>query len=147
MEVVWELVRMAPSQREGERIPLETAKGAYRVGRSVDCDIRLFSPTASREHAQLRRDECGRWLLERSPGREVLADGEPIEGSCELCEGLSLVMGSDRLVCRSPAADEARLASPEPAAASTLGPVWALGALAALAMVLTVFILWRSSGA
>jgi hypothetical protein len=151
MAIVWELVRVSPAQQRGERFLLDSQKSTYLMGRSQSCDIRLISPTASREHAELRRLEDGSWHVVSLPGKQVIADGEPIDGPCELCEGLNLEMGRDRLRCQTPGADEhraeeqarrdvARQGNEVPSHAIRVGLAISL---ATLALVLGMMILWR----
>ncbi len=98
----WELERLSPPAHRGGTVPLRPHRRCYLVGRSQRCDVRLFTATASRQHAELRRDAEGVWWLTPVAGKLVLADGEPVEGECELCEGLNLVLGEDRLRCGRP---------------------------------------------
>ena len=96
----WELDRIDPPSRRGEVIPLVPNVGRYVLGRSLVCSIPLYTATASRQHAEVFRRDDGEWVVAPLPERLVLVDGEPLRGECELCEGLSLVMGADQLRCR-----------------------------------------------
>lgn len=43
---------------------VELAHGTtLRIGRARDADIRLNSPTVSRQHAEIRTDDIGRWIF------------------------------------------------------------------------------------
>lgn len=136
---MWQLERISPAEKRGERIDLDPARRVHRVGRARHCEVRLYSAAASREHAEIRLDETDRWWIVPRSGRRVLADGEPVGEACELCEGLSLAMGRDRLRCHAGAAvamDAARAPQPAPRLARSRRRVgWLLlAALAALAL-------------
>ena len=121
---MWQLERMAPAQKRGERIDLDESRTLHRIGRASDSDVRLYSAAASRAHAELQRDADGLWWIAPLPDCVVLADGEPVNGRCELCEGLSLEFGHDRFRCQTPVAPVPP-ASGGPRRART--PAWLLG--------------------
>ena len=140
----WELERMRPPARRGEAISLDVRRERHLVGRSLRCDVRLYSATASREHAELRRDAGGQWWLAPLPGKIVLADGEVLRGECELCEGLNLDLGGDRLRCRRASRDSQ---GPRAVGSSSSGPSRVVLGIAVglLALLLGVLVLWRVS--
>jgi hypothetical protein len=98
--VRWQLERLDPPERRGEILVLDDARGRHQLGRSEACDLKLHTATASRQHAELWRREDGAWFVAACEGRPMLVDGEPLAGECELCEGLCLTLGGDRLRCR-----------------------------------------------
>ncbi len=100
MPANWELERLEPRHGRGERFVLDPARAVYAVGRSEACPIRLYSPTASREHAEITLDAEGRWWLTLLEARTGLADGVGIDAPIEVCEGLSLELGGDRFRCQ-----------------------------------------------
>ena len=141
----WQLERIDPANHRGETLILEPGADVLRIGRSRRCEITLFTATASREHATLRRDPDGTWWLSPQAGKAVSADGEPVTEPVELCEGLSLRLGNDQLRCRRarahdaghpPAAEDGP--DSKPAVFSRL--VWVL--LAALLLVSAALLLW-----
>jgi hypothetical protein len=141
----WQLVRLDPPERRGEILTLDDSLGRHRLGRSSECDLRLHTASASRQHALLRRREDGSWIIEAVADRPLLADGEPVEGECELCEGLALTLGGDRLRCRQVEAEApAPSSSAEPSARRSL-PLWSgLTGGAMLLMLLAIMTILRS---
>lgn len=107
------LTRLGPPGHSGV-IPLES--GAYRIGRSSQCDILLYAPASSRVHAHLRREESG-WVLEPEPGKLVVVDGETVTAATALGPKARLRLGGDDLLFL----DESRASSPAPAAAEESG--------------------------
>lgn len=93
------LERIEPSVGRGERIRLGSAVEALSVGRSESSEIRLLTPTASRQHATLDRDSSGAWWITPAPGRVVYVDGEETSEPCLLEVGLNLRFGADHLRC------------------------------------------------
>lgn len=114
------LTRTAPREHFGT-IPLEDRP--YRMGRSSSCDIPLFSPEASRDHARLRKEAQG-WVIEPQPGKLVLVNGASIAGPVNLGQKARLRLGGDDLLF----VDE-NAAAPSPASPASAPP--AAGALAA----------------
>jgi hypothetical protein len=142
MPKIWELQRLSPLQHRGERLLLDAGQTRQQVGRSRRCAIRLYSSSASREHAELVLSAEGEWLLSPSPGRTVLADGGPIEGACELCEGLQLAFGDDRFRVQTPHPDTAAVAEPVGwGFALSRGAL--LGILGLLVGCLLLLLIWR----
>jgi hypothetical protein len=144
----WMLETLEPTERRGERVKLDTARGRYRLGRSESCDIRLYTAEASREHADLRWSETGEWLLEPLPGRRVRADGEPLEAPCTLCEGLRIELGGDSFRCSEALAEVAdpAPASPPPLLRGFAGRPAAVALTVALGVVWLIFALLRLVG-
>jgi predicted component of type VI protein secretion system len=88
------LERVLPADEAGlTRIEKEVAT----VGRAIDSDVRLFSASASRQHARIEQKN-GAWVLVPIEGRRVIVDGETLDGEVELQAGMRLVFGDDELV-------------------------------------------------
>jgi hypothetical protein len=69
----------------------------YLMGRLPSCDLRLYSQTASREHAQLTvRD--GRWYLTPVSGKVVLVNGSQVKEEVPLTHKMRLQLGGDELL-------------------------------------------------
>jgi len=98
------------------------SRPAYRLGRGESADIRLYSPTGSREHAQLSLRD-GAWMLEPAPGKVVLANGTSVRGSIRLEHRMRIRLGGDEFIF----SDESAAAAPAAAAAA---PAPASGAAA-----------------
>jgi pSer/pThr/pTyr-binding forkhead associated (FHA) protein len=69
----------------------------YLMGRLPSCDLRLFSQTASREHARLTARD-GRWYLTPVPGKLVLVNGSPVKEEVPLTHKMRLQLGGDELL-------------------------------------------------
>jgi pSer/pThr/pTyr-binding forkhead associated (FHA) protein len=67
------------------------------VGRSLECDVRLYSASASRQHARIEQREDG-WYLAPIEGRRVMVDGQIVEDEIELQTGMRLSFGDDELL-------------------------------------------------
>jgi hypothetical protein len=93
------LERIEPSFGRGERIPLARGASILRIGRAKSSDIQLFTATASREHAILRRDASGQWQIAPVGETRLLIDGEPTATPTPLEVGMNFVMGGDQLRC------------------------------------------------
>ncbi len=122
------------------------AGASYVIGRATTSDIRLFSGTASREHARLVR-RADAWVLVPSEGKMVLANGTVVRDEVRLENRMLLQLGGDQLRVIDQAA---ALAAPEPSAvapspspvtASTRRWWWAVVAVAA---ALLAALLWAS---
>jgi pSer/pThr/pTyr-binding forkhead associated (FHA) protein len=77
-------------------VPHELLNGNLVLGRSRDCDVTIDDPSASRRHAEIRRDG-GAWLLvdlASTNGTEV--NGEPIERAT-LADGDRITIGQTEL--------------------------------------------------
>jgi len=93
------LERIEPSLARGERLRLDAAHGPVSIGRAERNDLRLYTASASREHAVIAGNEAGAWLLTPVEGRSVSIDGDPTEEPVELEIGMNLVLGGDHLRC------------------------------------------------
>jgi len=140
---MWQLERLAPESKRGEHIELDPTRDLVRVGRAEDADLRLYSATASRAHAELRRDDDGRWWIVPLEGCIVLADGETVDERCELCEGLCLVLGRDRLRCQTPTSEASTVAEPPPHRGP---PLWHRPALWVASVLVLVVLFLRACG-
>lgn len=69
----------------------------YLMGRLPSCDFRLYSQTASREHAQLTARE-GRWYLTPVAGKVVLVNGTQVKEEVPLTHKMRLQLGGDELL-------------------------------------------------
>ena len=106
------LERIEPSLGRGERLRLDTAHGPMRVGRAEENDIRLYTDSASREHALIAGNELGEWVLIPAEGKGVEIDGEAVTDPVTLEAGLNLVMGRDHLRCVTEPLDRSQRAAP-----------------------------------
>lgn len=69
----------------------------YLMGRLPSCDFRLYSQTASREHAQLTARD-GRWYLTPVAGKVVLVNGTQVKEEVPLTHKMRLQLGGDELL-------------------------------------------------
>jgi hypothetical protein len=69
----------------------------YLMGRLPSCDLRLYSQTASREHAQLTARD-GRWYLTPVSGKVVLVNGSQVKEEVPLTHKMRLQLGGDALL-------------------------------------------------
>ncbi|HEY2773692.1 MAG TPA: FHA domain-containing protein [Candidatus Binatia bacterium] len=67
------------------------------IGRALECDLRLFSSSASRQHAKIEKRNEG-WVLVPIEGRRVMVDGEFIDAEVLLQPQMRLSLGDDELV-------------------------------------------------
>ncbi len=88
------LQRMAPPGRS-DIVSLDRTH--YLLGRLPSCDLRLYSQTASREHAQLSLRE-GRWYLTPVTGKLVLVNGTQVKEEVPLTHKMRLQLGGDELL-------------------------------------------------
>lgn len=95
------LERIEPSVGRGERLRLDATCSNVRIGRAEDNDIRLYTASASREHATIVAGEQGRWLLTPVLGKSVSIDGEETSEPVPLEVGMNIVLGQDHLRCVS----------------------------------------------
>ena len=93
------LERVEPSLGRGERIRLDAAHWHLSLGRADHNDVRLYTASASREHAVIAGTESGEWVLTPAEGRSVMIDGDATREPVVLEVGMNLVMGSDHLRC------------------------------------------------
>ncbi len=88
------LQRMQPPGRS-DIITLDRTH--YLMGRLPSCDLRLYSQTASREHAQLSA-RAGRWYLTPVTGKVVLVNGTQVKEEVPLTHKMRLQLGGDELL-------------------------------------------------
>jgi hypothetical protein len=93
------LERIEPSLGRGERLRLDASHWKVSLGRGDGCDIRLYTASASREHAVIAGNEAGEWVLTMGDGKTVLIDGESTSEPVVLEVGMNLVLGQDHLRC------------------------------------------------
>ncbi|MFK7898665.1 MAG: FHA domain-containing protein, partial [Myxococcota bacterium] len=93
------LERIEPSMGRGERIRLDVRHWHISLGRAEENDVRLYTASASREHALIEGNEDGEWIMTPAEGKSVFIDGEPVWESLPLEVGMNLVMGKDHLRC------------------------------------------------
>src|SRR5205085_3720115 len=108
----------------------------YLMGRLPSCDLRLYSQTASREHAELTvRD--GRWYLMPVAGKTVLVNGTQVKEEVPLRHKMRLQLGGDELLFLDESGATAAVEAPRVGTelASNRWLVIAIG-LAVLAVVL-----------
>ena len=113
----------------------------YLMGRLPSCDFRLYSQTASREHAQLTARD-GRWYLTPVAGKVVLVNGTQVKEEVPLTHKMRLQLGGDELLFLDEsgviAVDEAPVG-----AVSLAGTRWLLIAIGALVLAAVVW-LWAA---
>jgi len=105
------LERIEPSLGRGERIRLDAAHWRLNLGRADHNDVRLYTESASREHAVIAGNESGDWVLTPAEGKSVVIDGDASSGPVVLEVGMNLVMGSDHLRCVTEGLDRAQMAA------------------------------------
>lgn len=93
------LERIEPSLGRGERLRLDAAHWRVSLGRAEESDIRLYTASASRDHASIAGSESGAWILTPAKDRSLLIDGEPVTEPIVLEVGMNLVLGQDHLRC------------------------------------------------
>ncbi len=93
------LERIEPSLGRGERLRLDAAHWKVSLGRAEECDIRLYTASASRQHATITGTERGEWLLTPLAGKTVGIDGESVSEPLVLEMGMNIVLGQDHLRC------------------------------------------------
>src|SRR5205809_1988431 len=65
---------------QGRRQQVELDRPRLLIGREPTCDIHLPHPGVSRRHAQLQRNDQGRWLLQDLSSRNhVYVDNKPVQ--------------------------------------------------------------------
>jgi hypothetical protein len=129
------LQRMQPPGRS-DIVNLDRAH--YLMGRLPSCDLRLYSQTASREHAQLTvRD--GRWYLTPVAGKVVLVNGTQVKEEVPLTHKMRLQLGGDELLFLDESGASAVEEAPRAAAGLSGGDrrmLMVLGALGLAALLL-----------
>lgn len=93
------LERIEPSLGRGERLRLDAAHWKVSLGRAETNEVRLYTASASREHAVIAGNEAGEWVLTPTEGKTVLIDGDETDEPVVLEVGMNLVLGSDHLRC------------------------------------------------
>ena len=93
------LERIEPSLGRGERLRLDAAHWQVQLGRADENDVRLYTASASRVHAEIAGNEAGEWVLTPGPGKSVKVDGDPVSEPIILEVGMNLIMGGDHLRC------------------------------------------------
>ncbi|MEO6027183.1 MAG: FHA domain-containing protein, partial [Candidatus Binatia bacterium] len=89
--------RLQRMQPPGRSDIINLDRTHYLMGRLPSCDLRLYSQTASREHAQLTvRD--GHWYLTPVEGKAVLVNGTQVKEEVPLMHKMRLQLGGDELV-------------------------------------------------
>ena len=116
---------------------------SYLLGRSHKCDVPLYSPNASREHARLTFRDAA-WYVQPLGGKAVTADGMKVGDEQRLTHKMRLQLGGDELLFLD---ERAAVAPPQvrptPAAPTgrALRVVLALAAVAALGVVAWWFLI------
>ncbi len=105
------LERIEPSLGRGERLRLDATHWRVSLGRAEDSDIRLYTVSASRDHALIAGSESGDWVLTPATGRSVLIDGEPVAEPVVLEVGMNLILGQDHLRCVTEGLDRKTVAA------------------------------------
>jgi hypothetical protein len=132
--------RMAPPGRS-DVVNLDRTH--FLMGRLPSCDFRLYSQTASREHAQLTARD-GRWYLTPVAGKVVLVNGSPAKEEVPLTHKMRLQLGGDELIFLDESgATEVRGEAPAGTAAR-LGDVRWIALLVALVALALVMWLWAT---
>jgi hypothetical protein len=135
------LQRLQPAGHGAEVVTL--TQDSYVMGRSRNCDIQLYSPSASRQHARLVR-RAGAWYLEPEEGRTVLAGGSTVKGEVRLVHKMRLQLGGDELLFF----DEGGGASAAPAATGTgAAPSQAKGSRTGLIVGIAIAVLVLAAAA
>jgi len=93
------LERIEPSLGRGERIRLDASHWKRSLGRAEESDVRLYTASASREHAVISGNSAGEWVLTLATGKSVLIDGEMTTESVVLEAGMNIILGQDHLRC------------------------------------------------
>jgi hypothetical protein len=95
------LERIEPSLGRGERLRLEGSHRNVSLGRAEESDVRLYTASASREHAVITENAAGEWELTVSAGKSVSIDGEMMTEPVVLEIGMNVILGQDHLRCVS----------------------------------------------
>lgn len=72
-------------------------EGAYRIGRSEQCDISLSSDLVSRSHVELRVTDSAVYLTNMSTSGKVKVNGKAVE-TAEVADGDEVALGPYRVV-------------------------------------------------
>lgn len=132
--------RMAPPGRS-DVVNLDRTH--FLMGRLPSCDFRLYSQTASREHAQLTARD-GHWYLTPVAGKVVLVNGSPVKEEVPLTHKMRLQLGGDELIFLDESgATEVREAAPAGTTAAFGDVRWIALVVALVALALVVW-LWAT---
>jgi hypothetical protein len=93
------LERIEPSLGRGERLRLDAQHWRLSIGRAEQSDLRLYTASASRDHATIAGDEAGNWVLTPAEGKSVRIDGDLVSEPIVLEIGMNIVLGGDHLRC------------------------------------------------
>ena len=130
------LERIEPSLGRGERLRLDASHWKLSLGRAEESDIRLYTASASREHAVIAGNQAGEWVLTLAAGKSVLIDGELTTQPVVLEVGMNIILGQDHLRCVTEGLARGEMAA-QTAADAFRDPVdqnfWRLRRLACLA--------------
>ena len=88
------LQRMQPP---GHSEVIRLDRTSYLVGRSRQCDLPLYSPSASREHARLTFRDAA-WYVQPLGGKTVTANGMNVRDEQRLTHKMRLQLGGDELL-------------------------------------------------
>lgn len=146
------LERIEPSLGRGERFRLDASCSKMSLGRGEKCDIRLYTTSASRDHAVISGDETGDWILTPSAGKSVSIDGgEPTTQPVVLDIGMNIILGQDHLrivaeglVRRDTAVRRSAVDSDDASDPRSRFGRWALGLAAAIGVGWILFALLRA---
>ena len=120
-------------QPAGKSEIIRLKRTEYVMGRSPAADIKLYSPSASRDHAHLTNRD-GRWYLTAVKRKSVIAAGVAVKGELMLKHKMRLQLGEDELIFFDESAPT--LTEPEPPSAPSPAPSklgWTIVALATAA--------------
>ena len=106
------LERIEPSLGRGERLRLDASHWKLSLGRAEHSDLRLYTASASRDHALIAGDEAGNWVLTPASGKSVKIDGEAVSEPVVLEVGMNIVLGGDHLRCVSEGLDRNEMKAP-----------------------------------
>jgi hypothetical protein len=134
--------RLQRMQPPGRSDIISLARTHYLIGRLPSCDLRLYSQTASREHAQLTTRE-GRWYLTPVAGKSVLVNGTPVKEEVPLTHKMRIQFGGDELLYLDESGVTAVESAPRGATGVAGGNRWVMYAVAALVLALLLW-LWAS---
>ena len=93
------LERIEPSLGRGERVRLDASHWKMSLGRAEESDVRLYTASASRDHATISGNTDGDWVLALAAGKSVLIDGEMTTEPVILEAGMNIILGQDHLRC------------------------------------------------
>ena len=92
------LVHTGTEAGASERVRLDRPRMV--LGRGHGVDVKLRSPTASREHARIE-EEAGTWFVEGFEGKSVYVDEALVENRIELQVGMRIRLGDDEFLVAS----------------------------------------------